>query len=389
MLTSSLEILQKPFIAVWNAPSIICEKKFGVVLNLSVFDIVSNTAQTLNGHDMVIFYQDFGLYPQILPNGTLVNGGLPQLADFSRHYHKSERDIEKAIKNRTFDGLGVIDWESWRPIFNRNLYNKIQKRYVDLSIKYVEQNHPHWNQSQVHEVAQYEFEMAARFLMEGTIRLGKQLRPQGRWGFYGFPSCYNYRPGESHCANDTIKYNDRLSWLFAVSSSLYPSIYLNDGDVSDENKLRVGGILRESLRVRDTYSPYTPIYAYSRFTYRNSDQFYNKDDLLGTIGQSFDAGMDGIVMWEWEASFKSKSKCLAIQKYLDTFMGPLIREIAEFASYCSVSLCNGHGKCVNINWHIGLPWKPEYISWKNQNYKCKCYKHWTGKYCDKKDLMKT
>ncbi|KAJ8319969.1 hypothetical protein KUTeg_001556 [Tegillarca granosa] len=274
-LVTSLEILQKPFVAVWNAPSAVCEERFGVVLNLSMFDIVSNTGQTLNGNDMVIFYEPkLGLYPQILANGTFVNGGLPQLADFSRHFDKSKHDIENIIKNTTFSGLVVIDWESWRPIFKRNLYNKEQKRYVELSIKYVKQSHPQWNHQKVQEVAEYKFEMAARFLMEGTISLGKQIRPVGNWGFYGFPACYNHRPGESHCTNDTMEYNDRLSWLFAGSTSLYPSIYL-DNDVSDDNKLQVGGILRESLRVRDIYSSYTPIYAYTRYRYRESEQFYN------------------------------------------------------------------------------------------------------------------
>ena len=30
-----------------------------------------------------------------------------------------------------------------------------------------------------------------RTLMEGTLLLARDLRPKGKWGFYGFPRCYN------------------------------------------------------------------------------------------------------------------------------------------------------------------------------------------------------
>jgi len=48
-----------------------------------------------------------------------------------------------------------------------------------------------------------------RSLMETTLMKGRQLRPSGKWGFYGFPRCFNYEKGEKTCANDTVIYNDR------------------------------------------------------------------------------------------------------------------------------------------------------------------------------------
>ena len=48
-----------------------------------------------------------------------------------------------------------------------------------------------------------------RLLMESTLEMAKDMRPKGKWGFYGFPRCYNYK-GEAECSNKTTKaYNDQ------------------------------------------------------------------------------------------------------------------------------------------------------------------------------------
>lgn len=36
------------------------------------------------------------------------------------HLTMVEKDIAEVIKDPDFQGLGIIDWEFWRPIFDRN-----------------------------------------------------------------------------------------------------------------------------------------------------------------------------------------------------------------------------------------------------------------------------
>ena len=43
-----------------------------------------------------------------------------KLANLTEHLSKVEKDIEEVIRDPDFQGLGIIDWEFWRPIFNRN-----------------------------------------------------------------------------------------------------------------------------------------------------------------------------------------------------------------------------------------------------------------------------
>ena len=70
----------------------------------------------------------------------------------------------------------------------------------------------------------------------------------------------------------------RLHWLFRVSTSLFPSIYLSSKFPSSTSRQkRVQGILNETLRVHSLYStPRTPMYSYTTYRYTDSNKFYLK-----------------------------------------------------------------------------------------------------------------
>ncbi|OWF56174.1 Hyaluronidase-3 [Mizuhopecten yessoensis] len=241
-----------------------------------------------------------------------------------------------------------------------------------------------------------------RLLMNQTLWKARQIRKNGKWGFYGFPRCYNYRQGQAHCANDTIQYNDELSWLFNASSALLPSIYL-DKDLFpsvEDRALRVQGILRESLRVRDSlreslqckqcqHNETKPIYAYTRYWYRQK-QFYITPDLENTIGQSFDAGLDGVVVWDSSANFRNVTDCLSLGDYLDHTLGPYVNSINSFANECHAQWCSGHGRCLRKAWppteskeatdcqkHTDQQNRREFSM-----YRCVCSQPWTGEHCE-------
>lgn len=45
--------------------------------------------------------------------------------------------------------------------------------------------------------------------MQKTLELAKILRPKARWGYYGFPYCYNLRAeGKPYCPENVKKEND-------------------------------------------------------------------------------------------------------------------------------------------------------------------------------------
>ncbi|KAI8500479.1 positive regulation of hyaluranon cable assembly [Branchiostoma belcheri] len=74
------ELPDRPFNIVWNVPSRVCAKKFGVEISLDGYEIVYNPGHEWNGTYVTIFYaKDLGLYPSIHEHtGEETNWGLPQ-----------------------------------------------------------------------------------------------------------------------------------------------------------------------------------------------------------------------------------------------------------------------------------------------------------------------
>lgn len=273
-----------PFSTVWNAPTERCASRFGVDLDLSVFDIVHNQDEVFIGDNITIFYSSkLGQYPYYDPLNEPVYGGVPQNASLSEHLRKAADDMWTDIPDPDFYGLAVVDWEKWRPLWERNWEAK--QVYWLASRALVKAKHPHWTPDQIETQAMKEFEGASRDFMEETLKLGLRERPGGLWGFYGFPCCYNYqyKKNETYtgeCPPLEIKRNDQLSWLWNVSTALYPNIYLDlllrgrDRDVMLYSRYRI----LEAMRVREQTTRGSPpaVFPYARIVYTYSMEFISQ-----------------------------------------------------------------------------------------------------------------
>ncbi|KAG8534506.1 hypothetical protein GDO81_019312, partial [Engystomops pustulosus] len=267
----------RPFITVWNAPSSGCWDRFRVALDLGPFDIVVNEEQRFAGSEMVIFYSSqLGLYPWYNTQGDPINGGTPQNASLAAHLKKAPADLNATMASPDFQGVVVVDWEDWRPLWDRNWDQKsiYRQRSEDL----VRQRHPHWPDPEVTRTAKEEFQKAARMFMEATLDLGRTLRPGGLWGFYGFPACYNYNYKNSslnytgECPQAEVQRNDQLWWMWGASRALYPHIYLepllrNSPHVQPYVRHRI----QEAFRV--SRGAEIPVLPYARIVYTYSMDF--------------------------------------------------------------------------------------------------------------------
>lgn len=257
--------------------------QFGVELDLSVFDIVANPDQTFMGNNITIFYSSkLGEYPYYGLGGEPVYGGVPQNASLNQHLQKADGDLRTDIPDRDFHGLAVVDWEKWRPLWERNWDTK--EVYWKGSRKLAKAKHPSWNPEQIEREAVQEFESASQAFMEETLKLGRRERPGGLWGFYGFPGCYNYQYKKNgtytgECPALEMKRNDKLDWLWNVSSALYPDIYLDLGlrgrgqDILLYSRHRI----LEAMRVREhTSRRPLPVFPYARIAYTYSMVFLSQ-----------------------------------------------------------------------------------------------------------------
>ncbi|NWU43172.1 HYAL1 protein, partial [Hylia prasina] len=403
-------LVNRPFVTIWNIPTQHCAERHNVNLNLEVFDVLANDQESFTGQDITLFYSSrIGLFPYYTSEGVPVNGGLPQNASLENHLHKTAQDIKATLPNPDYNGLAIIDWESWRPMWARNWDS--MKIYQQKSEELVQQHHPQWPPKEVEEVAQQQFEKSARDFMSETLQLGESLRPNAYWGYYGFPDCYNNHidivPYNGTCPDVEQQLNRNLSWLWRISRALYPSIYLpvalnGTGKVLPYVRHRVAEAFAVQRGILDSGIPVLP---YSQIVFETTMDFLSQEDLMNTIGESAAQGAAGIVLWGTLNYSSSKEMCLRLKDYVDGPLGHYIVNVTASADLCSQTLCSGQGRCVRrdnrqgylhldpsrftIDLRAGKPWlvaqslEPgEDISKLAREFTCQCYDKWQGPHCD-------
>nr|XP_020449028.1 LOW QUALITY PROTEIN: hyaluronidase-like [Monopterus albus] len=405
-----------PFVVIWNAPTESCHIQFKVDLDLSAFKIVANLNETLNGPNITIFYhRHLGYYPYYSNSGLPINGGLPQNQSIFKHLNKARADIDKLIPHKDFRGLGVIDWENWRPLWVRNWGTK--DIYRNKSKEQIRKLHPNWPESRVEKEAKESFEMAGQTFINLTLAMAKGRRPDGLWGFYLFPECYNYEYKQhpqqytGKCPNLEHLRNDHLMWLWKESTALYPSIYLDYELKSSPNTVKfVHYRVKEAMRIASiSRMDYTlPVFVYARPFYAYTFVVLSEGDLVHTIGESAALGVSGVVLWGSSEYAQSQRNCLTLKKYIDGPLGHYVINVTYAAKLCSKPLCMKNGRCIrkrldsgaylHLNprsFHIHhklVPRGPQlYVSGQLNNhdildmkykFTCQCYQGWTGVHCE-------
>ncbi|KAM6325232.1 hyaluronidase-1 [Podargus strigoides] len=409
-------LVNRPFVTIWNIPTERCAKKYNVTLNLEVFDVLANDQQSFIGQDITIFYTEkLGLLPYYTAKGVPVNGGLPQNASLKTHLQQATWDIKVTLPSPAYSGLAVIDWEKWRPLWVRDWDS--MEIYRQKSEELVRQQHPQWPPEKVKEKAKQEFEKSARAFMTKTLQLGTTLRPDGYWGFYGFPNCYNNDfkslPYTGECPAVEQERNKELWWLWESSRALYPSIYLPPFFNGTNKALAyVRHRVAEAFAVQHNIaSSGIPVLPYSQIAFDCTVDFLSQEDLMNTIGESAAQGAAGIVLWGSLNYSTSKEMCLRLKDYVEGPLGHYIVNVTASADMCSQSLCSSQGRCVRrenkqgflhldpfsftIDLQAGKPWLVAQslesgvnVSQLAEEFSCQCYDKWQGPRCDTQRFAK-
>uniref|UniRef100_A0A671NJE0 Hyaluronidase n=1 Tax=Sinocyclocheilus anshuiensis TaxID=1608454 RepID=A0A671NJE0_9TELE len=386
---------RKPFLAAWNAPLDMCTLKHNINVSLELFHIRGSPRAVHTGQNVTIFYANrLGYYPFYNEQGVPINGGLPQNSSLEAHLHKARKDIAHFIPSEDFRGLAVIDWEFWRPQWNRNWHKK--DIYRQRSRELIAQAYLNVTEEQVEELARLRFEKSAMEFMQGTLKLGTQTRPHGLWGFYLYPDCHNYNVHAHNysgtCPLQESQRNDQLFWLWNSSTAFFPALAIRKDHMDSICNLHFSqNRVLESLRLASLTSlPYElPTFVYTRLGYRD------EIDLVSSIGESAALGASGAVLWGASADYKDKTSYEALSAYLSDTLNPYIANVTSAAQLCSKNLCQGNGHCVRKNYnsddylHIsseshqisrkdgkyvvtGTPSPSDLTYWKNK-FTCQCY----------------
>ncbi|KAK6739185.1 hypothetical protein RB195_020943 [Necator americanus] len=364
----------------WNVPSKVCHSR-KIDIPLQEFGIIHNRGHEFQGDQIVIFYEyNFGYFPYYIDYDAdqPVNGGLPQNCPLDKHLALVSKQIREAIPREDFNGIAVIDFEEWRPLYQLNWGKKAV--YKAESLRLVREQFPSISGKSAEALAKKEFNTAAKKIFLSTIGLARQLRPYARWGFYGFPYC-NYDAGNSEsdmlCNEKFRKYNDEMSFIFEASSALFPSIYLSLKGTSAQNYRYIQAIMVESARIAALQNPILDVYPYTKFEYnpyQSLDSFYAKKDVCNSLKQAADLGARGIVLWS--SSKNMKQRCEGLAKYVQDMLGPTVALIRKRSQRCREKRCSSRGQCV-------LPEPATKCTFRMQpsNYVCRCDPLFTGNNC--------
>lgn len=217
----------------WNIPTFQCHQ-YGINFKevSANFGIIQNDGDEFRGNKFVIMY-DPGEFPAILNDSgdpinscpktrnkndihhlnitgkvTHRNGGVPQNGNISSHLTKFISDVEDQVE-ASFDGVAIIDMESWRPIYRQNWGTLTPNQ--ELSMQIAKVRHPSFSQDELETSAESDFERAAKNFMLQTLQTARKLRPNAKWGYYAYPYCYNWSSGQQSddCSQQTKDENDR------------------------------------------------------------------------------------------------------------------------------------------------------------------------------------
>ncbi|XP_037072781.1 uncharacterized protein LOC119093845 [Pollicipes pollicipes] len=97
----------EPFRVFWNVPSAPCTQSFGVDLNPGQYGFTVNAGEKFAGEQIALLYSP-GLFPNILKNGSEVNGGLPQVGSLDVHLKRFQEDLERSVPDVNFSGSGGL-----------------------------------------------------------------------------------------------------------------------------------------------------------------------------------------------------------------------------------------------------------------------------------------
>lgn len=221
------------------------------------------------------------------------NGGVPQAGDLPEHLQQFERVLNELMPDHENAGIGIIDFESWRPVYRQN-FGTLQP-YKTLSVELQLAEHPHWPQKRAQQEAQRAFEAAGKQFMRQTLRLAERLRPRATWGYYGLPFCFNGR-GKSldRCADNIRQENDGTQWLYDASQVIYPSVYLSEAVEPAHRGRMVAGRVQEAKRLAHSGQP---VIVYHRYVYTDSRRLLSEADTLAAFHAMRDTGADGVILW--------------------------------------------------------------------------------------------
>ncbi|ETN71535.1 EGF-like domain protein [Necator americanus] len=255
-------------------------------------------------------------------------------------------------------------------------------------MKLVRSRHPTLRWKQIEQIAEKEYNRAAKTFLMKTLKKAREVRPNALWGLYDFPFC-NGKAGEEkgdfECSKEAQNYNDRMAFIYNTSRAFYPSIYLNGKKTFEQNFRFNRAIINEARRIANDQQRRVDYYVYTKFEYdpyTRFDWFYKSEDICNTMKLPADLGASGLVLWS--TSKNMRDRCGNIDRYMRNQLLPYISTMRDQIGECRREMCSGNGNCV-----LKKQLKKCYQKMNYADYECRCDRGFDGPDCSLKKKSTT
>uniref|UniRef100_U5EUF4 Hyaluronidase n=1 Tax=Corethrella appendiculata TaxID=1370023 RepID=U5EUF4_9DIPT len=321
--------LPEKFEVIWNVPTFLCMKNYNINFEevLANAGIIVNKNDTFDGDKIKLLYSP-GDWPSLEHNKT-ANGGRPQKGNLANHLKNLTAYIEKKIK-ADFNGFAVLDMESWRPVFRQNV--GWMQIYRNLGIEEVKVVHPDYKPHELFSKAAQNFEPFAKQFMLESMNLSRSLRPNAKWGYYGFPYCLNMGVSKQNrvpdCPEIVRRENDGTMWLYESYYFMYPSVYITHDDFTDEERYQlIQGRVKEFQRINSMSKNELKFYPYVWYFYNLTQKFLSLENFKKTLEILMNGGMDGAIIWGSSNDLATQENCQGLFNYAHNVIIPVVKSI--------------------------------------------------------------
>ena len=390
---------KRPVYAVlWNNPwPAECEQHEGgagspPAIDWAVAGVQTNDEAAFNGEVIVDLYRT-GIFPQILANGTAVNGGLPQSPAFDLKAHLAALTvvINEDVPSIDFRGVAVLDFEAWYPqwTWHGPPHLPAGDHYWNESIKLAATDNPSLKGNALLAAAKAAWLKGAQAVMIASIKHAQKMRPDGVWGYYDAmlppDDCVTSTTDAHTSVNPCRAANDELPDLWDAVGAVMPSIYLlHNASTSNGIDSKVGEAMRLATaagkRRADHAAPLVMPFACATYGHWHDGSGVDEEwqHWVNTAGAKNDFarpaewGAAGIVVWGGSIGTYHKKTCAAGRVAFDAVLSPVLKTVAAKTTACAKATCSKHGRCATL-----------------PTVACLCDAGWTGTSCQTRQKLET
>uniref|UniRef100_F5GTX2 Hyaluronidase n=1 Tax=Simulium guianense TaxID=445764 RepID=F5GTX2_SIMGU len=315
----------RTFEVIWNVPTENCRNSTDFSALLKSANITYNAGDRFRGEKIQIFYSP-GAWPS-LEHGKVKNGGLPYKGNLSLHIDQFKQQIGELI-DKDYSGYAIIDMESFRPVFRQNTGWMLV--YRTETLKNVSQIYPELKEHELFQKAAQLFELPAEKFMLETLKTAKENWPKAKWGYYGYPYCFNSKLSNFECPKLVMVENNRTDWLFSAYDHMYPSVYIFKRNSEDQNRKLIAERVKEYQRIKQfSKNKRLAFYPYVWYYYNDPGQtgvYLSNSEFKMTMVELVKGNMDGTIIWGSSADFKKPEFCGSLYNYTKTVIIPSVEK---------------------------------------------------------------